>query len=216
MRASAGAETVLVFQAGGPTPVINATLADFASSLNGNGIRLLGVRNNFEAQSTADLLDLHDLVDGDNARLIRTPGSVLGSSRTPLDDDALTTMLAIAHDVNASAVVGIGGNGTLASLKALAIAAQSGRQPVFVLGLPKTVDNDIPTIHTSPGYGSAARFVALAVRDFDCDFRAMQSFDQVTILETMGRNTGWLAAAGGLLASKDSAPHMNPRARGSC
>lgn len=208
MRTSAGTDTVLVFQAGGPTPVINATLAGLASCLKGKNIRLLGVRHNFEARTSADLLDLCALIEGDNEQLIRTPGAVLGSSRTLVDDSAIANMLGLAQDAGASAIVGIGGDGTLATLATLAETASSRHQPLFVLGLPKTVDNDIASVHTAPGYGSAARFVALAVRDFDCDFRAMQSFDQVTILETMGRNTGWVAAAGGLLADENSAPHM--------
>ena len=208
MRTLASTDTVLVFQAGGPTPVINATLAGLASSLKGKNIRLLGVRHNFEARISAELLDLSVLTEEDTERLIHTPGAVLGSSRTPVDDVAMGGMLGLARDANASAIVGIGGDGTLSTLAKVSAAASSRHQPLFVLGLPKTVDNDIPSVHTAPGYGSAARFVALAVRDFDCDFRAMQSFDQVTILETMGRNTGWVAAAGGLLADENSAPHM--------
>lgn len=200
--------TVLVFQAGGPTPVINATLAGFAQGFQGEKINLVGVRRNFEARTRADLLDLSALVTGDASPLIHTPGAVLGSSRTPIDDAAKEAMLQLAKETGAAALVGIGGNGTLSSLAFLAQAAELETGPLYILGLPKTVDNDIPNVHFAPGYGSAARFVALAVRDFDQDFRAMQSFDQVTILETMGRNTGWIAAAGGLLTSPEGAPHM--------
>lgn len=82
------------------------------------------------------------------------------------------------------------GNGTMAALDSLADYAASEGQDLKVIGAPKTVDNDLPGVHVAPGYGSAARFVAMAVRDYDRDFRAMETFDDVTIFETMGRNSG--------------------------
>ena len=200
--------TILVFQAGGPTPVINATLSGFVKGFAGQKVRLLGVRRNFEARTANDLVDLTDLIGMDNFKLERTPGAVLGSSRAPVNNIALSAMMDLVNCTRACAVMGIGGNGTMSALSALGEQTTNTGQPLFVLGLPKTVDNDIHTVHVAPGYGSAARFVAISVRDFDCDFRSMATFDQVTVLETMGRKSGWVAAAGGLLANDQNAPHM--------
>jgi len=116
----------------------------------------------------------------------------------------LQQMLAMGSD----ALIGIGGNGTMAALSMMVEYAAANGHDISVIGAPKTVDNDLPGVYAAPGYGSAARFVSMAVRDFDRDFQAMSTFDDVTIFETMGRNTGWIAAASVLLKEGDSAPNI--------
>ncbi len=87
-------------------------------------------------------------------------------------------------------------------------AAQHQGYQLQVIGIPKTVDNDIAKTDHAPGFGSAARYIAHAVRDISKDLEAMQSFEQVRIIETMGRNVGWLAAPSGLLRENDNdGPH---------
>ncbi len=113
------------------------------------------------------------------------------------------------QEKQATDIIGIGGNGTMTSLTLLTEFARTQGIALRAVGAPKTVDNDLPGTFFAPGYGSAARFVALAVRDFDYDFRSMQTFDDVTILETMGRDTGWLAAASVLYReTANGAPHI--------
>lgn len=205
--------TVFVLQGGGPTAVINATLAGIAEQAAGHYDRLLGLIHSFEGGDGCPYLDLSNLLDRDSSaepleRLARTPGSLLGSSRKKVDEPDLARVLDLMTEAGSDSLIGIGGNGTMAALDMMAGFSASKGRDIKIIGVPKTVDNDLPGVHVAPGYGSAARFVAMAVRDYDRDFRAMQTFDDVTILETMGRNTGWVAAASTLLKEPGSAPHM--------
>lgn len=207
-------ETLLVFQAGGPTAVINATLAGLLEAAPSRFSKVLGLRNSLEfPEISGNPLDLSSLTTScaaeKRAALSMTPGALLGSSRSTVTEQKLSDLLKLMESYKARHIVGIGGNGTMEALVQLSNFAQLKSVDLQVIGIPKTVDNDLPGVAFAPGYGSAARFVAMAVRDFDCDFRAMQTFDDVTILETMGRNTGWLAAASVLLAgSREDAPHI--------
>lgn len=202
----------MVLQGGGPTAVINATLAGIAEQAALSYDRLIGLRHSFECIDDKTI-DLTPLLNPSNRsarkRLSRTPGAYLGSSRKKIELQNLEAMCSQLRDANAKDLIGIGGNGTMYSLHELSEFATANGQPLRVVGAPKTVDNDIPGVEYAPGYGSAARFVALTVRDYDCDFRAMSTFDDVTILETMGRNSGWLAAASTFLKTNEAdAPHM--------
>jgi len=206
--------TLFILQGGGPTPVINATLAGIIEHASGSFDQLLGFRHSFEHRPENRLCDLTPLLEqkANDARLdllASTPGALLGSSRKKVDEQDLHSMLKVLRGTNATDLIGIGGNGTMAVLGMLSEFARSERYPLNIIGAPKTVDNDLVGVHAAPGYGSAARFVAMAVRDYDCDFRAMSTFDDVTIFETMGRNSGWLAAASSLLKqSEGDAPHI--------
>jgi len=205
---------LFVLQGGGPTAVINATLAGISEQAAGHFDQLLGFRHSFEHRPGNRLCDLTPLLSlkPDNSglqTLSRTPGALLGSSRTKVDEEALRSTLDVMRQNQATDLIGIGGNGTLSVLNSLSEFARSNDYPLNIIGAPKTVDNDLSGVHAAPGYGSAARFVALAVRDYDCDFRAMSTFDDVTILETMGRNCGWIAAASTLLKKSEAdAPHL--------
>lgn len=205
--------TLFVLQGGGPTAVINATLAGIAEQASGRFNRLIGLRHSFEGHKDGQLLDLSYLLDGAACakslnRLSKTPGALLGSSRKKVEEQDIANVLDLIKNAGSDSLIGIGGNGTMAALDVLADLAASKGHNLKVIGVPKTVDNDLPNVHIAPGYGSAARFVAMAVRDYDRDFRAMETFDDVTILETMGRDSGWIAAASVLLKEGDTAPHM--------
>lgn len=206
-------KTLFVLQGGGPTAVINATLAGVAKGAIGTFDRLVGVRHSFEPVDGERLIDLSAILDPANEAqleiLANTPGAFLHSSRKKVDEQDLATILGLMKQQKANDIIGIGGNGTMHALQQLSEYATVSGSTLRVSGAPKTVDNDIPGVELAPGYGSAARFVAMATRDFDCDFRAMSTFDDVTILETMGRNTGWLAAASTfLMQERGDAPHM--------
>lgn len=205
---------LFVLQGGGPTAVINATLAGIAEKAAGKFDRLLGFRHSFEQPAEKPLLDLSGLLQstGSTERLrtlADTPGAILGSSRKKVEESDLQSMVETLRRHHATDLIGIGGNGTMTVLDSLSRFAHAQGWPLNIVGAPKTVDNDLPGVHAAPGYGSAARLVALAVRDYDCDFRAMSTFDDVTILETMGRNCGWLAAATTLFKKCEcDAPHI--------
>lgn len=202
----------MVLQGGGPTVVINATLSGIAEQAAHTYDQLIGLRHSFE-RTDVKTIDLTYLLDPGNhsvrERLSCTPGAYLGSSRNKVELQDLEAICSQLRDYGAEDIIGVGGNGTMYSLQKLSDIAIANGQPIRVVGAPKTVDNDIPGVEYAPGYGSAARFVALAVRNYDCDFRSMSTFDDVTILETMGRNSGWLAAASTILKKNEAdAPHM--------
>lgn len=208
------AKTLAVLQGGGPTAVINATLAAIAERASDRFDHLIGLPHSFEGASRSEkaAIDLSSLiaVDGEHKRsqLAATPGSLLGSSRKRVETPDLERALETLGHHDCHALIGIGGNGTMAALSMLADHATATDYELTIIGAPKTVDNDLPGAYVAPGYGSAARFVAQSVRDFDCDFCAMSTFDDVTILETMGRTSGWLAASSSLLVIDGGLPPL--------
>lgn len=200
-------KALFVLQGGGPTAVINATLASLIATAGPLYDRIVGLPHSFEGKPDGRLLDLTEIRTAPGLdTLAATPGALLGSSRKKAEESDFARILSQMRAAGAATLVGIGGNGTMSALALFADYCEAQGLRIQVCGLPKTVDNDLPDFHVCPGYGSAARFVALAVRDFGYDFRAMSTFDDVTILETMGRETGWLAAASWLLKQDDEDP----------
>lgn len=201
---------LFVLQGGGPTAVINATLASIVRSGEGHFSNIFGLRHSFEHVCQEGLVNLSQFAKADkNAELSKTPGAILGSSRKKASPESLQLLLNLLIKQEAATLIGIGGNGTMTVLHQLHEAIFAANAKMAICGVPKTVDNDLPHTHVSPGFGSAARFVATAVRDFGYDASAMSTFDDVTILETMGRDCGWLAlAANGLKTNPDDPPHI--------
>jgi len=200
---------LLVLQGGGPTPVLNATLfgvLDEAVRL-GRYDRVLGARFGIEGLLREDWIDLSSLSSADVERLRLTPGATLGASRHKPADLDFERIIDNLRRLDVRALLLIGGNGSLRGARAIAHATDRAGYDLSVIGIPKTVDNDIPSTDRCPGFGSAARYVAQSVRDLGMDVRALPQ--PVSIFETMGRGTGWLAAAS-VLARLDepSAPHL--------
>lgn len=198
-------------QSGGPTAVINATLAGIirAAKESAHFASIYGLSHGLEGALTSNFIDLGELSDDTLDILAHTPAAALGSSRRILDEAEYARVIDNfrAHDIHHCAY--IGGNGSMWVAYHIAEIAAAQSYPLHVIGLPKTIDNDLPCTDHSPGYGSAARFLALAARDAGLDLEAMQTFDDVVLLESMGRDTGWLAAASALLKeSDDDAPHL--------
>jgi 6-phosphofructokinase 1 len=186
-----------VGQSGGPTAVMNATLAGVVREAGAQAAvgQIFGLRHGIEGALSDDLIDLRRH-DGRTLDLVaRTPAAALGSSRHKVRDDDLEPTLRTfrAHDVRYFLL--IGGNDSMDTCHRIVAAAEQSNYALTVVGVPKTIDNDLPVTDHCPGYGSAARFVALAAMSVGVDLEAMSTFDDVSILETMGRNTGWLAAA---------------------
>lgn len=196
----------LVLQCGGPSAVVNASLAAVAQTWPPSAGRLWGARLGIQGLVQGDWVDLTALPAGEAARLAHQPGAALGSGRYRLDDAALPGVLDRLHLNGVRQLFCIGGNGTMAAAAKLLAAAQGRGQPLAVVGIPKTVDNDLAGTDVAPGYGSAARFLAQTARDISLDLFAMSNFDDVVALEVMGRHVGWLAAAAALARSRPGDP----------
>lgn len=207
---------ILALQCGGPTAVFNATLAAMVATTQAYmGVQhFWGSHLGWQGLATGDWVELSDLSFDDLAILSLQPGAALGSGRYPLRDDQLDQVLAQLHKQRINAVIAIGGNGTMNAAQKLLIYAdavhyQVDGLPLRVVGVPKTVDNDLAGTDVAPGYGSAARWVAQTVRDIALDLHAMRNFDDVTVVEIMGRHAGWLTAAAALARGRDQeAPHL--------
>lgn len=206
----------LVAQSGGPTTVINASACGVIQEALAHPeiTGILGANNGILGVLEEDLFDLAAEAPDTIAALRSTPSAAIGSCRYKLgkldaDRDKYERLLEIfrAHDIRYFFY--IGGNDSMDTAdKVNRLAIELGYE-LRVLGVPKTIDNDLAYTDHCPGYGSIAKFLATATMEAGRDTEAMHTFDQVTIMEAMGRNTGWIAAACGL-ARRDErdAPHL--------
>ncbi|MFC7393625.1 diphosphate--fructose-6-phosphate 1-phosphotransferase [Scopulibacillus cellulosilyticus] len=199
---------IAIGQSGGPTAVINASLVGFLDSINEDA-QLFGIQNGYEGLVNNELINLEGQMLNRVREFKNLPGACLGSGRYKLTDDKI--IQAVKHLIknDIQTIVFIGGNGTMAALDKICQQARLMGYDLQVIGIPKTVDNDLCGTDHAPGFGSAARYVALSARDINSDLESMKNFEQVRILETMGRNAGWLAASSGLLKQSDEdGPHL--------
>jgi len=184
---------------------MNASLAGIiaAAQQSGRYGSILGAANGVEGVLNDALIDLTCVSDERLARLRATPSAALGTSRHRPSESEITTILDRFAKLGITAFLPIGGNDTAeTALRLHAEAAQRG-QTLQVVTITKTIDNDLPETDHCPGYGSIARYTALAVRDAAFDTRAMRQIYPVKIIEVMGRNAGWLTASAGLGLSDD-------------
>lgn len=196
----------VVAHSGGPTQVINASLAgvidecrrhDEITAVWGARYGILGV---FEEQ----FYDLYRQDPAVIAAIGKTPGSALGSCRYKVKPEDHERVLKVFRAHNVRYFFYTGGNDSMdTAWKVARLAAESGYE-LRVIGVPKTVDNDLPETDHCPGYGSGARFFACAVRDIGADLRALPH--RVTFVEAMGRNAGWLVAAAALARRRPDDP----------
>ena len=211
--------SLLYAQSGGVTAVINASAAGVISEarLQPERIeRVLAARNGILGVLRETLVDTAALSGADLARLRTTPGGAFGSCRfdldpaenNPLQYDRLFDVLA-AHDIRF--FLYNGGNGSMETCRQVQSAADARGYPLTVVGVPKTVDNDLAVTDCCPGFGSVAKYTAVSVLEASLDVASMaESSTKVFVMEVMGRHAGWIAAAAGLAGkSADDAPHIN-------
>lgn len=203
------AGNLMIVQGGGPTAVLNASLASIITeSVKEDRIgRVIGAQFGMEGLVHGKVMDLSRFSLGELDRLRNSPGAALGSSRFRPTSDDLHRMVVHLRQLGIRQMIFMGGNGTMRGAELVGAFCRDAGLEMQIIGVPKTVDNDIAATDRCPGYASAARYVAQSTRDLGMDIRSLPQ--PVTILETMGRSVGWLAAAASLAATnEEEAPHL--------
>lgn len=200
---------LMIVQGGGPTTVFNASLAAIlAEAKLQRGIgRMYGARFGVRGLVRGDVVDLTDVTVAELELLVQTPGAALGSSRHSPVEGEMAKLAATLRRLKIDLLLFLGGNGTMRGADLVGSFCRAEGMDLRVMGVPKTVDNDIVATDRCPGYGSAARYIASAVRELGADVRSLPQ--PITILEAMGRSVGWIAAASALARTdENSAPHL--------
>jgi 6-phosphofructokinase len=208
----------LYAQSGGVTAVINASAAGVIETARQNSDKIgkvYAARNGIIGALTEDLIDTSHESDADIAALRHTPAGAFGSCRHKLGSiekhrkqyERLVEVFS-AHHIRYFFYNG-GGDSQDTAHKVSQISKELG-YPITCIGIPKTVDNDLPFTDNSPGFGSVAKYVAVSIREAGMDVASMAlTSTKVFILEVMGRHAGWIAAAGGLAAEREGdSPHL--------
>ncbi|MBR6580490.1 MAG: 6-phosphofructokinase [Ruminococcus sp.] len=208
---------IAVAQSGGPTCAINASLVGvFKEALKESQIdAIFGSVNGIEGIINNHLVDLKTLIrTNDDMELLRqTPSTVLGSCRYKLpeykeDDTVYKKILKTLEQRQIGAFFYIGGNDSMDTVNKLSEYFRQECVDIKVIGIPKTIDNDLCITDHTPGFGSAAKYVAATMREIVRD-SSVYSIPSVTIVEVMGRHAGWLTASSAVLhALGETAPHL--------
>lgn len=205
---------VLVAQSGGPTTVINASLAGvITEALNHECIEeIYGGLNGIEGILNEKLIDLAAESQQAVRGLCYTPASALGTCRYKIKSEAdYARFLEVCKAHNIRYFFYIGGNDSQDTANKIADYAKSADWQMRVIGIPKTIDNDLVMTDHCPGYGSVVKYLATAIRELALDHEAMGNHDLVSIVEVMGRNAGWIAAGTTIAkrrANPEDAPHI--------
>ncbi|MBQ7761042.1 MAG: 6-phosphofructokinase [Clostridia bacterium] len=196
----------IVGQSGGPTSAINATLSGVikACCKSSRIDKLYGMKNGIEGLLLGEIVDLSYLYEDEKAlsQLENTPSSALGSCRKRLpnldgDISAYEKLLAILEKYDIGYFFYIGGNDSMDTVKKLNEYVKQRGISLVVVGIPKTIDNDLVITDHTPGYGSASKFISTTIKEIACDC-SVYRVNAVTIVELMGRDAGWLTAASAL------------------
>ena len=195
----------IVGQSGGPTAAINATLSGVirgALELRDEGIvkKLYGMKNGIEGAFSENLVDLFEFFDEEEKLVLleNTPASALGSCRKRLpdisDEETYEKLISVFKKYDLRYFFYIGGNDSMDTVSKLGHYVKKCGYDMRVIGVPKTIDNDLILTDHTPGFGSAAKYVATMTEEIvrDC---AVYTTKAVTIIEIMGRDAGWLTAA---------------------
>ncbi|MEO6923973.1 MAG: diphosphate--fructose-6-phosphate 1-phosphotransferase, partial [Bryocella sp.] len=200
---------LIIVQGGGPTPVFNASLAAIIrEAQNSPQInKIYGARWGMKGLSANNIVDLTALTPTNLVGLRNSPGAALGSSRYKPTSDDMQHCVENMRQLNVNYVIFMGGNGSMRGAELTRSFCRDNNYDVQIMGVPKTIDNDIFATDRCPGFGSAARWATQATRDLGMDVRSLHQ--PVSILETMGRNVGWIAGATALAKQgPDDAPHL--------
>ena len=208
---------IAIAQSGGPTAAINATLAGvFARAEKTEEVdEIYGALNGIEGIINDHLINLRHIImnEEDKDLLMKTPSTILGSCRYKLpsleeDDLQYKTIVENLQKHHIKVFFYIGGNDSMDTVMKLDAYLKREQIDICVVGVPKTIDNDLMETDHTPGFGSAAKYVAISLQEIIRDSR-VYSIPSVTIVEIMGRDAGWLAASSCVLrANGEPAPHL--------
>ena len=204
----------LIAQSGGPSSVINASLAGvIIEALNHECIQeVYGALNGVSGILTESIIDLAEESQQTIRGLCYTPGSALGTCRFRLAQASeYERIFEVFQAHNVRYFFYIGGNDSQDTANQIAQLSHERDYPLRVIGIPKTIDNDLVETDHCPGYGSVIKYIATTVRELARDHEGMGQGDLVSILEVMGRSAGWIAAGASLAKYRDrpeDPPHL--------
>lgn len=201
---------VIVGQSGGPTAVINSSLAGVYKTAKDRGAKkIYGMRHGIKGFLDGQFVDLSEHIKNglDIELLKRTPSSYLGSCRYKLPDleqgkDTYEKIFSKLKELDIEYFFYIGGNDSMDTIKKLSDYAKTIQSDIKFMGVPKTIDNDLAVTDHTPGFGSAAKFIGTTTKEVIRD-GLVYDVECVTILEIMGRNAGWLTGAAALAKAED-------------
>lgn len=202
-------KNLLVAQSGGPTSAINATLTGviIASYLSEKVGKIYGAINGIEGVLERNIINLREKINFpfDLDTLSQTPAAALGSCRFKVQKvEELEKIIKIFREYNIGYFLYIGGNDSMDTVEKLSkYCKESGIEDIKIIGIPKTIDNDLEITDHCPGFGSAAKYIATIFREIERDSK-VYSKPGVTIVEVMGRNAGWLTASSMLAKSSET------------
>ena len=202
-------KNLIVGQSGGPTAVINSSLYGVVSE----GIKqeeiehVYGMINGIEGFLKGTILDFEEALPGEKLKyLTYTPGAYLGSCRyklpESLEDPVYPELFRKFEEMNIGWFFYIGGNDSMDTIGKLAEYGERIQSDIRFMGVPKTIDNDLMVTDHTPGYGSAAKYIGVVMKEIIRD-ATVYGTKYVTVVEIMGRNAGWLTAAAALAKSDD-------------
>ncbi len=202
---------IIVGQSGGPTVAINASLAGVYCAARELGVpKIYGMCGGIKGIIEGKYVDLGDCIksDRDVEILKQTPSSALGSCRYKLpsiDDgeEIYARIFDTLKELEIAYFIYIGGNDSMDTIAKLSAYAEKIGSDIRFMGVPKTVDNDLAVTDHTPGFGSAAKYIATSVKEIICD-SSVYDIKSITVIEIMGRNAGWLAASSALARGDDS------------
>ena len=203
---------IIVGQSGGPTAVINSSLAGVIEAARDAGVkRIYGMHCGIEGLLKEDIVDLNDHIktSQDLALLRRTPSAFLGSCRYKLpeiegNEAVYEKLFGILEKYNIEYLLYNGGNDSMDTVKMLSDYAATHNKSQKFMGIPKTIDHDLPMTDHCPGFGSAAKYIAASMKEIIRDnavYGAART--NIVIVEIMGRHAGWLTAASMLSKGPD-------------
>ncbi len=202
------APNMLIIHGGGPTAVLNSSLygAVMEAKAHGGLGHIYGAVNGTGGLLRKELVCLEDMAPERLSLLLGTPGSAIGTSRDRIDAPEYELMFEILRELGIEYVLFNGGNGTMDTCGKLHRLCRDRNSAIQVMGIPKTMDNDIAMTDHSPGFGSAALFMAQSAKELCMDVAGLPI--HVVVLEAQGRNAGWVTAAASLAGEEGLGPDL--------